>query len=148
MRYVLDEAEAPRLLETLRALHDEVGVVPLDEAKALATIGALIRDGVVIVVEEGARTVATAGLDTAPYWYGQGLFLADLWCWVRPDRRDGAVAKLLLDEIARFADETEMHALVCLNNPNRRRLPKSRLEFIATALRYQPRGYVLTGGPA
>lgn len=137
------------LFQFLLGLHDEVATATLDPGEAFARIVNTIENEVAYIVEdEDGTIIGSVGLEFSPYWYNPAEgFLADLWFYVTPDQRGLDAQQLLLEAVARFSDETGLHSLLIINNPRRRRTPRTPLQIIATALRFQPNGVVLTAQP-
>jgi hypothetical protein len=140
-----ERRDAERIFRFLVPMHEEIATAPLDPGEAYLCIVNTIENEVAIIVEdEDGEIVGSVGLTCGRYWYNPAhQFLSDLWAYVTPDQRGGAAWQLLLEEVARFSDEVGMDCLLIINNPKRRRTPRTSLQITATALRFQPHGVVM-----
>jgi hypothetical protein len=141
VRYAADREDARALFHLLMGLYDEVGVMPMDPVRALASISEVIQRGAALIVHdaEGA-IIGSLGLLPVPYWYAQGHHFLEIWCYVQPPHRDGRAFELMLAEATKLSDETGLAVSITLHNPRRRRIPHTRAEHIGAALRYLPNG--------
>ena len=140
-----ERRDAERIFRFLVPMHEEIATAPLDPGAAFLRIVNTIENEVAIIVEdEDGDIIGSVGLEHSPQWFNPAVgFLADLWFFVTPDQRGGDAAQLLLEEVARFSEETGLDAVLIVNNPRRRRTPRTPLQIIASALRYQPNGFVM-----
>jgi hypothetical protein len=129
-----------RIFTFLIPLHRANGIGEPDPGKAMQGIYEIVTGGAALVAEVDGEIVGSLGLYLADIWYAHGTVLRELWFWIRPDLRDGAVLQALLAEAAAIADLAGAHVALAINNPNRKRLPRTRLERVADALSYQSRG--------
>jgi GNAT superfamily N-acetyltransferase len=145
VRFAQSRDDARLIFALLVGLHGEVATVPMNPGKAFERVVDVVtgEDGVAWMAIEDERVIASVGLEMVPYWYADASFLADQWFYVHPDHRDGAAARLLLEEVGRFADETGLEAVIASNNPRRGRSPRTPFEKIASTVRFTPAGSVM-----
>lgn len=91
-------ADMPALQDLLRAMHAEVGIGRLDEAKAAGMIHHVLTNGAVFVADLDGVIVGSIGLTADSWWYSQDRFLTDVWTFVHPDARKTRAAALLIGE--------------------------------------------------
>jgi GNAT superfamily N-acetyltransferase len=86
------------LVEFLRGLHAECGIGPLNIPKATENIRLCMPDrlGVTAVSRVNGDIVAAVGLLTDTPWYGDQVFLKDLFFFVHPAHRHSLHAQRLL----------------------------------------------------
>lgn len=144
-RYVTSEADAPVVLDFLRAMHAEVGRAPLNDAKALGVIAETIRLGVALVVEDGGRIVGSMGLNRIDYWYADDDFLGETWLYVdREYRKAGEVIGLLMSEARHIGEATGLPVLIDHYHPRR---AGGGLSIAADRFEFRPAGNLLALEP-
>jgi hypothetical protein len=93
-----DEGEIYALL---MMLHAEMGFFSLNHNKVIAGIqwATERKGGIIFVIEEGKRIVATLGMTIACDWYSDDEYLLERWNFVHPDyRRNHDYARRLLEQ--------------------------------------------------
>lgn len=128
------------LFAFLMGLHNEVGVGTPNPGKAMQGIYDTLTSGAVIVAERDGELVGSLGLYATELWYADSAVLSELWFWIAPDHRDGEALEAILRVLANTCDAIGAYAEIKINNPHRKRVPRTRLERIGAALSYQPRG--------
>lgn len=135
--------DAKMIFAFLAPFHAACGTVPLNPGKALAEIVNVISEGVALMVIKDGVILGSIGMIPGEYWYSDHPLMLDRWLYVMPQHRDGIVMKMLLEEVARIADNAGADAQVTINNPTRRRGPRGPVEKIASLLHYETGGMML-----
>lgn len=144
-RYVTDRAEAPAILDFLRAMHAEVGRAPLNDDKAASVIADTIEIGVALVVENDGRIIGSMGLNRIDYWYADADFLGETWLYVdHKHRKDGEVIGLLMGEARQLGETTGLPVLIDHYRP---RKAGAGLSIAADRFEFQPAGNLLALEP-
>ncbi len=92
-----DEGE---LFGLLIMLHAENGLFSMNRDKVLAGIQYATerKGGIIYVIDEGPRVVATMGMTVACDWYSDDEYLLERWNYVHPDYRKSDYARKLLEQ--------------------------------------------------
>ncbi len=92
-----DEGE---IFGLLLLMHAEIGFFKMDRDKVIAAIqwATERKGGIIYVIEEGSRVVATLGMVIAREWYSEDEFLNERWCFVHPDFRKSDYLRKLLEQ--------------------------------------------------
>ena len=92
-----DEGE---IFGLLILLHAENGLFSMNRDKVLAGIqwATERRGGIIYVIDEGPRVVATLGMTIATDWYSDDEYLMERWNFVHPDYRRSDYARKLLEQ--------------------------------------------------
>ena len=111
MMRVAEAGDLQEVFDLLKGMYDEIGVLPLDEPKALETIRAVIEDRQCLVcTSDTGQIVASLGLVYGqPCWYSSHYGLVDRWFFVHPEHRGAPHAEnmiLTAKKMARIADVT------------------------------------------
>jgi hypothetical protein len=143
VRYATEDEDVLPLFEFLIEFHGEFGMGAMDVDKAIACIYDVVRNHCAIVVEdEGGRIVGSIGIFETKLWYSDDVILTDRWWFIAPEHRGKAVVvRLLLEEARAFAQGVET-PLVLWPTHSPKRSPRSEIETIGTALRFDPIGGV------
>jgi len=142
----LDDCKA--VLEFLRAMHAEVGRVPLDDSKALNTIAETARNGVAYTIrddDDNDRIVASIGLTRNDFWYAHEEFIGEVWLYVDPAHRDGEALGLLLNECCAIATKANMLVLIDHHRP--RRPNGTTMSIMADRYEFRPTGRIVAIEP-
>jgi hypothetical protein len=100
VRLAMQEDEG-ELFALLLLLHEEMGFFSLNPNKVLAGIrwATERKGGVIFVIEDGNRIVATLGMTIACDWYSDDEYLLERWNFVHPQhRRNHDYARKLLEQ--------------------------------------------------
>lgn len=94
------KADEPELFELLLLMHSEMAFFSLNPSKVVEAIQCATerRGGIIYVIEEKHRVVATLGMVLAQDWYSDDYFLAERWNFVRPECRKSDYARRLLEQ--------------------------------------------------
>jgi len=95
------KADERAILELLLLLHQESGLFTLNLDKVIAGIQYATegQGGVIFVIEEAGRIVASLGMSVAQDWYSDDCYLLERWNFVHPDYRKGNdYARRLLEQ--------------------------------------------------
>lgn len=90
-----------QLFALLCLLHQEMAFFSLNPEKLIAGIrwATERKGGVIFVIEEGAKIVATLGMTIASDWYSDDEYLLERWNFVHPNhRRNSDYARKLLEQ--------------------------------------------------
>ncbi len=88
MMRVAEPGDLQAVCDLLRMMHAEIGVLTVDEPKALETIRAIIDSRQCLLCETGGQIVASLGLTFAePFWYSRDTGLCDRWFFIHPANR-------------------------------------------------------------
>jgi GNAT superfamily N-acetyltransferase len=92
-----DEGE---IFGLLIMLHAENGLFSMNRDKVLAGIqwATERKGGLIYVIDEGPRVVATMGMTIASDWYSDDEYLMERWNFVHPDYRRSDYARKLLEQ--------------------------------------------------
>jgi GNAT superfamily N-acetyltransferase len=92
-----DEGE---IFALLCLLHAENGMFSMNRDKVIAGIQHATerRGGVIYVIDDGPRVVATLGMTIACDWYSDDEYLLERWNFVHPDYRKSDYARRLLEQ--------------------------------------------------
>jgi GNAT superfamily N-acetyltransferase len=92
-----DEGE---IFGLLIMLHAENGFFTMNRDKVIAGIQHATerRGGIIYVIDEGPRVVATLGMTISVDWYSDDEYLHERWNFVHPDYRKSDYAKRLLNQ--------------------------------------------------
>jgi len=92
-----DEGE---IFGLLIMLHAENGMFSMNRDKVLAGIrwATERRGGIIYLIDEGPRVVATMGMSIACDWYSDDEYLLERWNYVHPDYRRSDYARMLLEQ--------------------------------------------------
>jgi|SRR5215469_16560528 len=92
-----DEGE---IFGLLLMLHAENGLFSLNRDKVLAGIqwATERKGGIIYVIEEGKRIVATMGMTIANDWWTDDEYLLERWNYVHPEYRRSDYARMLLEQ--------------------------------------------------
>lgn len=126
--------------ELMLKLHKEGGFAPLNVEKMAGVVFRLIGEGMVFVAKNSAGdVVGTLAMTENSFWYADASFLCDVWFFVLPKYRRGAVGRKLMRAARDEADARGKMAFISVKNPDRRP-KKTRM-----ALESQTAGYVPIG---
>ena len=107
MMRVAEPSDLQAVCDLLRMMHAEIGVLTVDEPKALETVRAVIDTRQCLLCEADGQIVASLGLIFCePFWYSSDSGLRDMWFFIHPDHRGGAHAQdlvLTAKKMARIA---------------------------------------------
>ncbi len=107
MMRVAEPSDLQAVCDLLRLMHAEIGVLKVDEPKALETIRAVIESRQCLLCEADGQIVASLGLVFGePFWYSRDTGLRDTWFFIHPDHRGGPYAQdlvLTAKKMARIA---------------------------------------------
>jgi len=111
MMRVAEIADLDDIWALLKTMHSEIGVLNLDEPKALETVRAVIESRACLLsTNDSGQIVASLGLVYGqPCWYSSDQGLVDRWFFVHPDHRGGNHASDLIvtaKKMARIANTT------------------------------------------
>lgn len=108
MMRVAVPSDVDSIFDLLKLMHEEVGVLTVDESKALGTIRTIVDTRQCLVSTEAGQIVGSLGLTFAePAWYSTDRGLVDKWFYIHPDHRGGTHAQDLIltaKRLARIAD--------------------------------------------
>jgi GNAT superfamily N-acetyltransferase len=92
-----DEGE---IFGLLIMLHAENGLFSMNRDKVLAGIqwATERKGGIIYVIDEGPRVVATMGMTIATDWYSDDEYLLERWNYVHPDYRRSDYGRKLLEQ--------------------------------------------------
>lgn len=97
MMRVAEPSDIDPIFELLKLMHAEVGILTVDEPKALGTIRAIVESRQCLVSTEAGHIVASLGLTYAePAWYSSDQGLVDKWFYIHPEHRGGTHAQDLI----------------------------------------------------
>lgn len=98
MMRVAEPSDYDSIVLLLRMMHAEVGVLTVDEPKALGTIRAIVDSRQCLVsTDDAGQIVASLGLVFGePFWYSSDQGLIDKWFYIHPEHRGGAHAQDLI----------------------------------------------------
>lgn len=126
--------------ELMLKLHKEGGFAPLNVDKMARAVFQFIREGMVFVARNSAgEAVGTLAMTENSFWYADETFLCDVWFFVLPRYRKGAVGRNLMRAARDEADARGKMAFIAVKNLDRRP-KKTRM-----ALESQTAGYVPIG---
>lgn len=102
-------ADYEPLYQLLLHMHRETALFPLSEARARATIAALLSRSVASIVgvidnHDGDGLVAAIGLVRSQFWYSEAHHFEDVFTFVHPDHRKTDYAQQLLRFVKAFSD--------------------------------------------
>jgi len=85
--------------QLLLKLYEENALLPMDENKVRAAIraGTHGQGGIVGVIDGKDGIEASIGMVLSQFWYTKAWHLNELWCFVRPDRRNSTHARRLIE---------------------------------------------------
>lgn len=94
------------LVTLLRMMHAENGTATLSDDKMFAMLDRGLRRerGIVGVVENNGKIVASVGLFTGTWWYSDDFLIEDFWNFVHPEHRQSSYAKELISFGKRFSE--------------------------------------------
>lgn len=109
MMHVAEPSDYDAVVSLLRLMHTEVGVLTVDEPKALGTIRAIVESRQCLVsCDDAGQIVGSLGLAFGePFWYSSDQGLIDKWFYIHPDHRGGPHAQDLIltaKKMARIAN--------------------------------------------
>jgi len=92
-----DEGE---IFGLLLMLHAENGLFSMNRDKVLAGIqwATERKGGIIYVIDEGPRVVATMGMSIVCDWYSDDEYLLERWNFVHPEYRQSDYARMLLEQ--------------------------------------------------
>src|SRR5262249_21129644 len=96
-----NQADEYEIFGLLLMLHAENGLFSLNPEKVIAGIrwATERKGGVIFVIEEGKRIVASLGMTIAQDWYSDDEYLLERWNFVHPDYRGrGDYARKLIEQ--------------------------------------------------
>lgn len=97
MMRVAEPSDFQALCDLLRLMHAEIGVLKVDEPKALETVRAVVQSRLCFVCETDGQIVASLGLTFAePFWYSKDQGLIDRWFFIHPEHRHATHASDLV----------------------------------------------------
>jgi len=93
-------ADEGELFAMLLMLHAENGMFSLNPTKVIQGIrwATERKGGVIFVIEENNRIVASLGMTIAQDWYSDDEYLLERWNYVHPDYRRGDYGRRLLEQ--------------------------------------------------
>lgn len=94
-------ADEGEIFSLLMMMHAEMGFFNVNQTKVVEGIKVATeqRGGIIYVIEDRGRVVATLGMVFAQEWYSDDEFLAERWNFVHPDYRQGTdYARRLLEQ--------------------------------------------------
>lgn len=108
MMRVAEPTDLGQVCDLLQVMHAEIGVLTVDEPKALGTIRAIVDSRQCLVsTDDAGQIVASLGLMLGePSWYSSDQGLTDKWFYIHPDHRGGSHAQdivLTAKSMARIA---------------------------------------------
>jgi GNAT superfamily N-acetyltransferase len=94
------KADEGEIFGLLLMLHAENGMFSLNRDKVLAGIqwATERKGGIIYVIEEGPRVVATMGMTIAVDWYTDDEYLLERWNFVHPEYRRSNYGRMLLEQ--------------------------------------------------
>jgi len=94
------KADEAQIFSLLMVMHAEMGFFGVNESKVIAGIKIATerQGGIIYVIEDNGRIVATLGMVFATEWYSDDEFLAERWNFVHPDYRRTDYARKLLEQ--------------------------------------------------
>jgi N-acetylglutamate synthase-like GNAT family acetyltransferase len=106
--------DEPQLLELLRLMHAEGGLVPLDENRAREQFARAFnrQGGIIGVIGASGNIEAAIFLLITQHWYARDHHLEELFCFVRPDRRHSSHAKTLITFAKDCAEKVGLPLLI------------------------------------
>lgn len=109
MMRVAEPSDVEAISALLSAMCAEVGVLTVDEPKALGTIRAVVESRQCLVsVDTAGQIVGSLGLIFGePFWYSSDQGLIDKWFYIHPDHRGSSHAQDLIvtaKKMARIAN--------------------------------------------
>ncbi len=139
-----NEKQISDLVALLIMLHSEGGYAPLNLDKMVGRAAEVVSQGMTWLAydQEAGEPVGTLGLHEQALWYADERVLVDLWFYVRPEYRKGAVGKKLLKLGRETADERGCMLFITVTNPDRRRR-RSAAVVEAETVGYVSHGYML-----
>jgi GNAT superfamily N-acetyltransferase len=99
------EADMPRLMELLRAMHAEIGIGALNAPKVFHLVSRLLRDGAVLVAVEDNLIIGAIGLELRAWWYSDDTVLGDYFFFVDAEHRGSEAAVRLIERASEFAHQ-------------------------------------------
>lgn len=148
-RVATTDEDAKRLFVSLIACHAEVGRDTGDPDKAFQEVYLTMKEDAVFMVEdENGEIVGSCGIYEVPggFFYGNMPYLHERWFYVRPDHRQGAAFRLLLQEVKTLCDTTGLMCMLRIFNFKRAQA-KTELTRIGEDLAYLPAGAVVQVSP-
>lgn len=105
--------DIPQLIELGRAMHAEarrLNVMKYVPARVFVTLSSLIDspEGFVKVVERDGELIGGLAAMARMHWFSTDRIACDLALFIRPDRRGGMTAALLLKEYKEWAKQQEV----------------------------------------
>ena len=94
------KADEGEIFGLLLMLHAENGMFSLNRDKVLAGIqwATERKGGIIYVIEEGPRVVATMGMSIVCDWYSDDEYLLERWNFVHPEFRRSNYGRMLLEQ--------------------------------------------------
>lgn len=115
-------ADLPEIMRLLRIMHDESGLMPLDEvcAKDMFVRALDKKEGIIGVVRGAEQTInAMLFLIITRFWYTTQFHLEELFNFIAPDQRKSNYADALIRFAKRSADELKIPLLIGVLTNNR-----------------------------
>lgn len=133
-----DEASFRDVFELIMAEHEEVAYEPLSPVKAAESCYHTLAQGMTLLARDAnGSPIGTLGIVELAYWYSDRTYLQDVWLYVKPEHRCGAVLRKLLSEAKRFADDRSKVLIVTIANPHRR-IKRTPLGLVSQEAGYVP----------
>jgi|SRR5215472_4163660 len=94
------KADEGEIFGLLLMLHAENGMFSLNRDKVILGIQHATerRGGIIYVIDEGPRVVATMGMSVVCDWYSDDEYLMERWNFVHPEYRQSDYARMLLEQ--------------------------------------------------
>jgi GNAT superfamily N-acetyltransferase len=94
------KADEGEIFGLLIMLHAENGLFSMNRDKVLTGIqwATERKGGIIYVIDEGPRVVATLGMTIAQDWYSDDKYLLERWNFVHPEYRRSEYARMLLEQ--------------------------------------------------
>lgn len=136
-----DEQSFVEQYQLMLQLHPEGGLAPLNTKKLAHAVYNALAHGIVFVARNGkGEAVGTLAMAELTYWYSDETFLSDIWFYVLPKYRKGAVGRKLMQAVRKEADNLDKVAFIAVSNPDRR-FKKTPMALVSQTAGYVPMGH-------
>lgn len=138
-------ADFPRMLEFLKLMHAENGIMPLSMDRVVPFLQCALahhQSLVGIIDGDDGDIAASVGLMIGQYWYSETKHLEDAWNFVRAEYRTRPMARPLIEFAKRAADGLHVPLLMGVLSETRTmakvRLYERQLKFVGAIFTHYP----------